>query len=251
MRTMVLPRHMAAPSAGASIVAFADTGSFRLLVVGLRSRNVISRCAALAAVTCTAERLAAAWTSLPGRVQVFESHVRQQKRQPLRCTAFQDASCSGAPGSRQALATGQPAVQCTSATGTASCLLHYQCHANVSRCPPVLGLGDCCMSRHQSGCGMRPAQTRTSIKVTRELLLSRQGIEAQGGAARLICIVVDCVPLDLDALDWALLNVVRADRDELHNLSGLGAKAPVSFAGLRQDAFVAVISCAGALVHKA
>ena len=42
--TMVLPTHMAAPSAGASIVIFADTGFFRLLVVGSRSTGAISRC---------------------------------------------------------------------------------------------------------------------------------------------------------------------------------------------------------------
>ena len=49
----------------------------------------------------------------------------------------------------------------------------------------------------------------------------------QGGAARLICTVVDCVPLDFAALDWALLHVVRLDRDELHIVSGLGTQAPV------------------------
>ncbi len=43
--TSVLPTHMAAPSAGASIVAFADTGFFRLLVVGLHSSNMITRLA--------------------------------------------------------------------------------------------------------------------------------------------------------------------------------------------------------------
>ncbi len=49
----------------------------------------------------------------------------------------------------------------------------------------------------------------------------------QGGAARLICTVVDCVPLDFTALDWALMHVVRTDRDELHIVSGLGPRAPV------------------------
>ena len=43
VHTSVLPTHMAAPSAGASIVAFADTGFFRLLVVGLHSSNFITR----------------------------------------------------------------------------------------------------------------------------------------------------------------------------------------------------------------
>ena len=42
--TSVLPTHMAAPSAGVAIVAFADTGFFRLLVVGMHNSNVITRC---------------------------------------------------------------------------------------------------------------------------------------------------------------------------------------------------------------
>ena len=49
----------------------------------------------------------------------------------------------------------------------------------------------------------------------------------QGGIARLICTVVHCVPLDFTALDWALMYVVRTDRDELHIVSGLGPRAPV------------------------
>ena len=44
--TAVLPTHMAAPSAGAPIVAFADAGFFQLIVVGMRSRNVFARRAA-------------------------------------------------------------------------------------------------------------------------------------------------------------------------------------------------------------
>jgi len=43
VQTSVLPTHMAAPSAGATIVAFADTGFFRLLVVGLHSSSIITR----------------------------------------------------------------------------------------------------------------------------------------------------------------------------------------------------------------
>ena len=44
---------------------------------------------------------------------------------------------------------------------------------------------------------------------------------------RLICAGVDCVPLDFAALDWALQNAVRVDRDEVHVVSVLTKNAPV------------------------